>query len=681
MPSAMPDPAPGQSLPLGTRLEEFVVERVLGSGGFGITYLAEDARLGRKVVVKENLPVQFAYRDSRTLRVRPRHSQGEEAELFAWSLESFEREAAMLASLDHPGIVRVLRSFEANGTAYFAMPYVEGRSLRELIDGSGRHADGHASCDQLVILLDALEYLHDRGIYHRDIKPENILITNEGRPVLIDFGAARQRLSDRSLTVIESPGYTPFEQLETRGQLGPWSDLYSLGATFYRVLTGETPPKAADRVFGDPIVPLHNRNGLASRYRSAFLSSIDQALAIRPEDRWQDAADWRGALWADAEAGQAVGSDGAGVSGAPLESGPQKLERATGERASGSKMRVSWLAGLAAVAVAAAVVVFSIGGRKQIGKDGPEAPEQERADASSPDNRAIVGDPTPNPDARRNGSLIGGVSLDPSVPEPADFSGGSGSSNPSSEQGSGEPDPMTAAERGSYQPPESFPAPGPRDGPLGKTHDLLAAFLRAPDLETRLRYSYQGESLRAAMGEYHRERPFVSADRFSKKLFQMDDNPDTGGPYWVFLISSSDAEEGFPVIIRVEDGLLKVDWEIYSEFQDRHFGQFLSSSIGSSGTFRLVLDRKSRYYGPDQDTFPGLDRYLVYQVNPPYGDVDEYSKYAFVEKDTDLARRLDAAVGLGDDPLAVILTLEVRTFPHGAKHFVISDYVTEGWFR
>jgi len=369
-------------------------------------------------------------------------------------------------------------------------------------------------------------------------------------------------------------------------------------------------------------------------------------------------------------------------------------------------------------------------------------PPQEGTGAITLDDRvqAIVGDPTLNPDARRSGSLIGSAALDPIVTEPTDFSGVSASSLASAE-GSGEPGasdgpggggettldsadsppsfsapsaepgepseagtsfvgpsgegasadapqprstlgaPAAATGRRDYNPPESFPAPGPGDGPLGKTHDLLDAFLRAPDLETRLRYSYGGESLRAAMEEYHKKWPYASADRFSKKLFQIDDNPDTGGPYWVYLISSSDAEEGFPVIIRVEDGLLKVDWEIYSEFQDRHFGQFLSSSVGSSGTFRLVLDRKSRYYGPDQDTFPDLDRYLVYQVNPPYGDVDEYSKYAFVEKDTDLARRLDAAVGLGEDPLAVILSLEVRTFPHGAKHFVISDYVTEGWFR
>jgi serine/threonine protein kinase len=124
-------PISSQALPAGTRIEEFVIERVLGSGGFGITYLARDVRLNRQVVIKENLPVQFCFRDTHSLTVAPRHSQGEDAENFLWSLENFSKEAAMLASLDHPGIVKVLRSFEAFGTAYFVMPFVEGVTLDE----------------------------------------------------------------------------------------------------------------------------------------------------------------------------------------------------------------------------------------------------------------------------------------------------------------------------------------------------------------------------------------------------------------------------------------------------------------------------------------------------------------------------------------------------------------------
>ena len=120
-----PEPT-GQALPPGTRIEEFVIEKVLGSGGFGITYLARDVRLDRQVVIKENLPVQFCFRDTHSLTVAPRHTVGEDVENFRWSLVNFSKEAAMLASLDHQGIVKVLRSFEAFGTAYFVMPFVEG---------------------------------------------------------------------------------------------------------------------------------------------------------------------------------------------------------------------------------------------------------------------------------------------------------------------------------------------------------------------------------------------------------------------------------------------------------------------------------------------------------------------------------------------------------------------------
>jgi serine/threonine protein kinase len=290
-------PLSTQALPAGTRVEEFLIERVLGSGGFGITYLARDTRLDRQVVIKENLPVQFCFRDTHSLTVAPRHSHGDDAENFKWSLENFSKEAAMLASLDHPGIVKVLRSFEAFGTAYFVMPFVEGMALDELVKARAGEPFSEKEIRGLVErVLDALGYLHDRGIYHRDIKPGNILITNDGVPVLIDFGSARQRLSERSMTVVESPGFTPFEQLQSRGNVGPWSDFYALAATLAKILTGEAPPKANDRAFDDPWVPLSDRPNLKGRYSSALLISVDRAFAARPGDRWQDTGEWLGAL-------------------------------------------------------------------------------------------------------------------------------------------------------------------------------------------------------------------------------------------------------------------------------------------------------------------------------------------------------------------------------------------------
>jgi len=292
------DTPSGQSLPSGSRLEEFVIELVLGSGGFGITYLARDSRLGRQVVIKENLPTQFCWRETTSLTVQPRHSKGEDADNFQYSLESFEREASTLASLDHPGIVKVLRSFEAHGTAYFVMPFVEGTALDEVLRQKTEQRKAFTEkeiMDLLTKVLDALGYLHDRGIYHRDIKPGNILMTTAG-PVLIDFGAARQRLSERSLTVIESAGYTPFEQLQSRGKVGPWSDIYALGGTLYKAITCETPAKANDRIMDDPQVQLTRRMELRARYSPRLLESIDQAMAPKASDRFQDTAQWRDQL-------------------------------------------------------------------------------------------------------------------------------------------------------------------------------------------------------------------------------------------------------------------------------------------------------------------------------------------------------------------------------------------------
>lgn len=201
-------PSGGKELPAGTRLEEFVIERVLGSGGFGITYLARDTSLNRQVVIKENLPSQFAHRDTTSLTVRPGPGR-EDQENFRWSLENFSREGEMLASLRHTGIVPVLRRFDAFGTAYFVMPFVEGIPFDELIEERQREHEPFTEVELRGLLehvLAALDHLHQRGIYHRDIKPGNILITNDGIPVLIDFGSARQRLGERSMTVIESPG-------------------------------------------------------------------------------------------------------------------------------------------------------------------------------------------------------------------------------------------------------------------------------------------------------------------------------------------------------------------------------------------------------------------------------------------------------------------------------------------
>ncbi|MCP5540203.1 MAG: SUMF1/EgtB/PvdO family nonheme iron enzyme [Akkermansiaceae bacterium] len=296
----MPDPPSSKSqraLPAGRRIHEYEILRDLGSGGFGITYLARDLNLERDVVIKENLPV-FAFRDSNSSRVYPNSSRGEDAGLFEWSLDNFVGEARTLAKFDHPHIVRILRVFEANGTAYFVMPFLEGRPFDEAIEERKKSDEPFWEAelrDLLVPLLGALGELHGEGIYHRDIKPANILITGKG-PVLIDFGAARQRVSEKSLTVVESPGYTPFEQMQTRGNVGPWSDLYALGAVLYRAITFEAPPKSADRVRNDAITVLSESGRYTGLYGKGFLASIDRALAFDEEERPRSAAEWQAAL-------------------------------------------------------------------------------------------------------------------------------------------------------------------------------------------------------------------------------------------------------------------------------------------------------------------------------------------------------------------------------------------------
>lgn len=232
-----------------------------------------------------------------------------------------------------------------------------------------------------------------------------------------------------------------------------------------------------------------------------------------------------------------------------------------------------------------------------------------------------------------------------------------------------------------YNPEDSFLAPTSPDDLLGQTHDLLDAYLRAPDWESRMKYVYQGDSLRPSIEQYYQKWAFKRFGTFSKDLFQMEPDKTMGGPYWIYMISTNDNDSGFPIIIREEDGLLKVDWEVYAEFKDEHFVKFLEGDISSPHTLRVVMNRVSDYYGPDREGFTDLDDYFVYQVNPPYGGLNEFSTYAFVKKDSEIANQFEEVITLNQEALAVIVTIEEKPFPHGINHYIISDYVTEGWFR
>jgi len=242
--------------------------------------------------------------------------------------------------------------------------------------------------------------------------------------------------------------------------------------------------------------------------------------------------------------------------------------------------------------------------------------------------------------------------------------------------------PAPAAPVSTYNPPTSFPVPSDPKLPLGQTREVIDAYLRAPDWPSRLRYTYQGESLKPSIEEYYKKFTDKPLTRYALDLYHTEMNPEFGGPYWVYLVSTNDAELGAPLIVRVEDGLLKVDWDIYTEFADQHFVTFQNQgAVASPRTFRILIERISGYYGGDRATFADLDDYDVFQINPPYGLTNEFAENVFLPKNSELAKRLATLVKLGEEPLAVIITLDWKTFPHGAKHLVLTNMVTEGWFR
>lgn len=275
------------TLPPGYGLGVYTIQKSLGQGGFGITYLAYDSSLETEVVIKESLPAMFAGRSTDTQQV---FTLSRSSEDFSWARERFLMEARTLAKLNHRNIVRVMRVFEALGTAYYVMPYLGGSSLDKVLENEGPLPEERIN-SLLRALLDALAYLHSKNLLHRDIKPANILLGADGEPILIDFGAARQ-LSQHSQTVVESPGYTPFEQMQTHGDIGPWSDIYALGGTMYKLITGKAPLRSTDRMGKDCQPRLANDAELCKRYSVNLLNGIDKALALAPKKRWQNAGEW-----------------------------------------------------------------------------------------------------------------------------------------------------------------------------------------------------------------------------------------------------------------------------------------------------------------------------------------------------------------------------------------------------
>lgn len=305
--TVMPPSAPGSAveqaaqalgvdnaLPAGTALGEFEITGLIGAGGFGIVYLAYDHSLQRRVALKEYMPSGLAARKSGVTVAKSK----QHVETFQAGLRSFINEARLLAQFDHPSLVKVHRFWEANGTAYMIMPFYEGSTLKETL----RQCEPPTELwlkQLLGHLLDALEIIHKENCFHRDIAPDNILILKDGRPLLLDFGAARRVISDmtQNLTVILKPGYAPIEQYAEMNSMhqGAWTDIYALAAVIYFAVTGKPPVPAVARIISDSIVPLTEAIGgqTQNRYSPAFLHGIDKALAVKPEERPRDVATFR----------------------------------------------------------------------------------------------------------------------------------------------------------------------------------------------------------------------------------------------------------------------------------------------------------------------------------------------------------------------------------------------------
>ncbi len=283
------------ALPLGTHIGEFELINLVGIGGFGIVYLAHDLSLGRYVALKEYMPSSLAERvEGLTVAVKSARL----AETFAIGLRSFVNEARMLAQFDHRSLVKVYRFWEANGTAYMVMPFYEGITLRQALQKMPEPPSEQWLRGLIDPLLDALEVIHQENCFHRDIAPDNILLLADGRPLLLDFGAARRVIGDRTqaLTVILKPGYAPLEQYaeDPHVKQGAWTDLYALAAVVYNAITRRPPMASVARSINDTMVPL--TQAAAGRYSKTFLQAMDRALAVRPEDRPQSVAEFRALL-------------------------------------------------------------------------------------------------------------------------------------------------------------------------------------------------------------------------------------------------------------------------------------------------------------------------------------------------------------------------------------------------
>ena len=286
-----------EQLKQGSKLLWYRIESMLGRGGFGITYLATDTNLQTRVAIKEYLPADIAERKQDSY-VLPR--TGADGETYRWGLTRFIDEARMLARFKHHNIVRVHSVFEENNTAYMVMDYEQGNGF-DLLMRTPQFREESKLKALFADLLEGLEVVHSHDVIHRDIKPANIYIREDGSPVLLDFGSARQQIAGKShsMTRVLTKGYAPYEQMDDDGtKQGPWTDIYALGATLYYVVGSQLPVDAFSRFTklvqkqADPLRPVHELPD-AANYSREFLDAIAAAMQFEPRDRPQTVAEFR----------------------------------------------------------------------------------------------------------------------------------------------------------------------------------------------------------------------------------------------------------------------------------------------------------------------------------------------------------------------------------------------------
>ncbi len=281
------------ALRAGTVLNDrYIVGRVLGQGGFGITYLALDTQLNAKVAIKEFMPNDIATRIGTTVSV----AMDSKSEEFTYGAERFQEEAHTLAKfIGNPNIAGVSSYFDENDTSYFVMDYIEGISFKTYIANHGGKISVEETLNVMIPVLRALTAVHAEGFIHRDVTPDNIYITKDGMVKLLDFGSARYSIGDKSksLDVILKVGYAPKEQYIRRSRQGPFTDVYSCAACFYAAITGFLPPESLERLDEDTLVPISQCGIEIPEYLD---KAILKGLAVQPEDRFQNAQEFLDAI-------------------------------------------------------------------------------------------------------------------------------------------------------------------------------------------------------------------------------------------------------------------------------------------------------------------------------------------------------------------------------------------------